>query len=68
LGSIDCPTLVVHGDHDFIVRDAPDLVCDLIADARLVVIPDSGHYPFIEQPTAFATALRSFITETTPSG
>ena len=68
LGSIDCPTLVMHGDHDFIVRDAPNLVCDLIADARLVVIPDSGHYPFIEQPNAFTTALRTFITETTPSG
>ena len=68
LGSIDCPTLVVHGDHDFIVRDAPDLVCDLIADARLVVIPDSGHYPFIEQPGTFTTALRAFISETRPSG
>jgi len=22
------------------------------ADARLVVIPDRGHYPFIEQPDA----------------
>ena len=66
LGSIDCPTLVMHGAHDFIVRDAPDLVCDLIANARLVVIPGSGHYPFIEQPDAFATALRTFITETRP--
>ena len=66
MGTIDCPTLVMHGDHDFIVRDAPDLVCDLIANARLVVIPGSGHYPFIEQPDAFATALRTFITETRP--
>ncbi len=67
LGTIDCPTLVMHGDHDFIVRDAPNLACDLIADARLVVIPDSGHYPFIEQPAAFTAALRTFVTETTPN-
>ncbi len=68
LGAIDCPTLVVHGDHDFIVREAPNLVCDLIADAQLVVIPDSGHYPFIEQPDAFTAALRTFVTDTTPRG
>lgn len=67
-GRIDCPTLVMHGAHDFIVRDAPNLVCKLIADARLVVIPESGHYPFIEQPDAFTTALRTSITETRPSG
>lgn len=30
-------------------------------------IPDSGHYPFIEQPVAFSTALRAFITETASS-
>jgi proline iminopeptidase len=68
LGRIDCPTLVIHGARDFIVRDAPNLVCKLITDARLVVIPASGHYPFIEQPDAFTTALRAFITETSPSG
>ena len=68
LASIDCPTLVIHGAHDFIVSDAPNLVCGLIADARLVVIPGSGHYPFIEQPDAFTTALRTFVTETKPSG
>jgi pimeloyl-ACP methyl ester carboxylesterase len=68
LAAIDCPTLVVHGDHDFIVREAPSLVCDLITDARLVVIPDGGHYPFIEQPDAFTAALRTFVTDTTPRG
>ena len=68
LGSIDCPTMVIHGAHDFIVRAAPELVCELIPDTRIVVIPESGHYPFIEQPTVFASALRSFVAETNPRG
>lgn len=67
LGGIDCPTLVMHGTHDFIVREAPDLVCDLIPKARLAMIPDSGHYPFIEQPIAFSTALSAFVAETVES-
>lgn len=64
LGKIHCPTLIVHGTEDFIVPEAPKLAQQLIPDARLTLIPDSGHYPFIEQPEAFTKALRSFI-ETT---
>lgn len=67
LPRIGCPTLIVHGAEDFIVSAAPDLVHQLVPNARLVVIPDSGHYPFIEQPETFSLALRSFINETTLS-
>ena len=64
LHRIDCPTLIIHGAEDFIVPEAPTLVQRLITNAELVVIPDSGHYPFIEQPEAFTDALRSFINRT----
>jgi proline iminopeptidase len=64
LHRIDCPTLIIHGAKDFIVPEAPALVQRLISDAELIVIPDSGHYPFIEQPEAFTDALRSFINRT----
>ena len=67
LAAIDCPTLIVHGEHDFIVGAAPELVRQLIPESELVVIPDSGHYPFIEQPEIFAEALRRFITNRTPT-
>jgi proline iminopeptidase len=61
LAAIDCPTLIVHGEHDFIVAAAPELLHQLISDSELVVIPDSGHYPFIEQPAIFGETLRRFI-------
>ena len=64
LHRIDCPTLIIHGAEDFIVPEAPKLVQGLVTDAELVVIPDSGHYPFIEQPEAFTRALRSFVDRT----
>lgn len=64
LGNISCPTLIVHGTEDFIVPEAPELARELIPDARLVLIPDSGHCPFIEQPEAFGQALRTFIEAT----
>jgi proline iminopeptidase len=57
--------LIVHGEHDFIVPAAPELAHQLIPDSELVVIPDSGHYPFIEQPTIFAETLRRFVTRRT---
>ena len=64
LKKFDVPTLIIHGAEDFIVPEAPTLVQRLITSAELVVIPDSGHYPFIEQPEAFTDALRSFINRT----
>jgi proline iminopeptidase len=63
LPAITCPTMIIYGDHDFIVDAAPQLIHDLIPNSELVVVPDSGHYPFIEQPEAFTRALRRFITE-----
>ncbi len=66
LGNIKCPTLIIHGQEDFIVAAAPELVRDLIPHSELAIIPESGHYPFIEQPEAFSEILRRFVDETAP--
>jgi len=64
LKNIDCPTLIIHGQEDFIVAAAPELAHDLIAGSELVVIPESGHYPFIEQPEIFSETVRRFVART----
>ena len=64
LENVDCPTLIVHGEEDFIVASAPELVHRLIPHSELVAIRDSGHYPFIEQPKVFSETLRRFVSET----
>jgi proline iminopeptidase len=64
LGNITSPTLIIHGAEDFIVLEAQELAKKLIPGAQLAVIPESGHYPFIEQPQAFTGTLRSFVEAT----
>ena len=64
LGRISCPTLIIHGSEDFVVAAAPELLQQLIPNAELVIIADSGHYPFIEQPEAFTEAVRRFVART----
>jgi proline iminopeptidase len=64
LKNISCPTLIIHGEEDFIVAGAQELVHGLIPTSELVVIRESGHYPFIEQPEVFSETLRRFVNET----
>ncbi|HET7083037.1 MAG TPA: alpha/beta fold hydrolase, partial [Candidatus Limnocylindria bacterium] len=61
LARVTCPTLVVHGEHDPIPVAFSRFLADRIADARLVVIPGGGHFPFIEEPEPFERAVREFL-------
>ncbi|HMD60063.1 MAG TPA: alpha/beta hydrolase [Opitutaceae bacterium] len=62
LGGITIPTLVVWGAYDGLVPldDGRDYAAR-IAGARLVVIPECGHAPCIEDPPAFLAALQPFL-------
>lgn len=35
--------------------------CPLFRDARVIVQPEAGHYPWIDDPAAFAAALEAFL-------
>ena len=62
LRKIKAPTLVVAGDGDFICGPAcADAIVAELPDARLVTIPESGHFVYIEQPEAFRAALTGFL-------
>ncbi len=62
LRRIKAPTLVVAGDGDFICGPAcADAIVAELPDARLVTIPESGHFVYIEQPEAFRAALTGFL-------
>ncbi len=67
LGAITIPTLVVWGQFDGLVplEDGRDFAAR-IAGARLVVIPDCGHAPCIENPRAFGDAIEPFLDPTGP--
>jgi pimeloyl-ACP methyl ester carboxylesterase len=62
LHRIDIPTLLVWGDTDRAFPKEHGLAYEkAIPGAKLVIIPDCGHVPQIEQPDAFIAALESFI-------
>lgn len=50
LGALDIPTLVFHGEHDFIPVELAAHVAEAMPCARLVVIPECGHFACLESP------------------
>ncbi len=61
LGTIKVPTLITVGDHD---ESDPSIARDMaarIAGSRLVVLPNSGHMTFVDQPGMFNRAVSEFL-------
>jgi len=62
LGEVRAPTLVVVGRHDWVCPPvASRTLARGIAGARLVVLEESGHFGFSEEPAAFQQAVRGFL-------
>jgi pimeloyl-ACP methyl ester carboxylesterase len=62
LHRVHMPTLVVWGEHDRLVPSAhARAYVDGLPDARLALLQDTGHYPYIERPGAFSEAVREFL-------
>jgi proline iminopeptidase len=63
LGRIRTPTLVMVGDDDFVCDvTAAHEMADGIPDAHLAVIPDAGHFPWVEQAAEFRRVMDEFLT------
>jgi pimeloyl-ACP methyl ester carboxylesterase len=62
LAATQAPALVIVGEEDTLtsVEDARAMV-DVMADARLITIPEAGHLSAMEQPEAFTEAVREFL-------
>jgi pimeloyl-ACP methyl ester carboxylesterase len=62
LRKIAAPTLVLAGDDDMIAGPVcGEAIARELNDGRLVRIPDTGHFLYIEQATAFRAALTDFL-------
>jgi len=60
LEKIIAPTLIIYGDQEPATEISAPVYKSGIADSQLVIIPNSGHFPFIEQPVRFNSAVASF--------
>jgi proline iminopeptidase len=62
LASVTVPVLVIAGADDAVTGLAPVLaLAELFPDGRSTVIEAAGHYPWVEQPTAFRRAVDPFF-------
>jgi proline iminopeptidase len=62
LPTITAPTLVVVGRHDWVCPPSAGRVLAAgIAGARLIELPDAGHFGFSESPAPFLAAVRAFL-------
>ena len=62
LASIRAPSLITHGRQDPIPLASSE-ECARVMKARLVVIDQCGHVPYVEQPVALFSAVEKFLRE-----
>ena len=63
LPSIKVPTLITVGDHDECAPSLSKEMHALIPGSKLVVLPESGHMTFVDQPHLFLDAVQTFLSE-----
>ncbi len=66
LTGLNVPTLVLHGDLDFIPLESATRIARAIPAARLVVLPTCGHFSFLECPDQVRQAINAFFDTVIP--
>jgi proline iminopeptidase len=60
LKQLHTPTLVVHGDYDFIPAKCARHIADAIPGARFRLLKDCGHFAYVEAPDDFRNEIDDF--------
>ena len=61
LPNIKVPTLIICGDHDESDPALSKEMHDRIAGSKLVILPESGHMTFVDQPNLFIKSVDDFV-------
>jgi pimeloyl-ACP methyl ester carboxylesterase len=62
LAAVDVPVLVVGGGRDAVTGlDAVDSVARCFRRAQTAVVPDAGHFPWVDEPDSFREVVMSFL-------
>jgi proline iminopeptidase len=56
------PTLIVHGDHDFVPIEIAQHIADALPLSRLIVLEECGHFAYIEQTDRVRDLVTAFVT------
>ncbi|MBN1220953.1 MAG: alpha/beta hydrolase [Anaerolineae bacterium] len=63
LRRVSAPVLVIHGKNDLQPETVSRLYAEVFPNASFQVMDDSTHFPFEEQPEAFAAAVDKFLNQ-----
>jgi proline iminopeptidase len=61
LTRLHIPTLILHGNYDFVPLPCATHIAEAIPGSRLVVLQDCGHFSYIEQPDTVHNALSTLF-------
>lgn len=61
LSQLHIPTLVIHGDYDFVPVECVAHIAQAIPGARLVVLSDCGHFSYLEHPDPVRQEISAFL-------
>jgi pimeloyl-ACP methyl ester carboxylesterase len=62
LDAVHVPTLITHGRQDPIPLESSEAAAKSLR-ARLVIIDDCGHVPYVEQPEKLFESIDSFLSD-----
>jgi proline iminopeptidase len=63
LPTIHVPTLILAGDHDECDPSLSREMHDKIAGSKLVILPNSGHMNFVDQPDLWEASVEGFLSD-----
>src|SRR5438874_4608845 len=63
LSTIKVPTLIIAGDHDESDPVMSKEMHEKIAGSKLVILPQSGHMTFVDQPDLFIKSVSDFVNQ-----
>jgi proline iminopeptidase len=61
LQRLEVPTLVLHGDHDFVPMACVARIADAVPGSRLVVLEGTGHFSYLERPAEVCRLVTDFL-------
>ena len=64
LALLRIPTLVIHGEGDFVPLSIAEEIASAVSGAELVVLADCGHFAYLDQPDEVRRRVVDFLTTT----
>lgn len=66
LEQLQVPVLIVHGESDPIPVEMVEMLNETLPESNMVILQNTGHFPFIENQVEFFGAVRQFLSRLNP--